>query len=242
MIIRRFVTALRKQDWTTVTIEFFIVVAGIFVGLQVDSWNSDRKDRKAEIAISARLIDDFRAIQDELDRQIAALEHSKFLADEVAKSLSGELSKNNLNDIAAIAARATFLAPPTGAKIYDELLSTGSINLIRSSEVRESLVTWGLAVQRFETALPVIVDEVFSKGQGFHDLRLMGGITDIAARQEILNTSTRGIDPTELHLSILHMTFGIDIWLGHMQGMQAGAAQIIRSAEAIITWTEEINR
>jgi hypothetical protein len=42
MIIRRFVIALRQQDWATVTIEFLIVVAGIFVGLQVDDWNRSR--------------------------------------------------------------------------------------------------------------------------------------------------------------------------------------------------------
>lgn len=42
MIIRRFVAALRQQDWATVVIEFLIVVAGIFVGLQVDDWNRTR--------------------------------------------------------------------------------------------------------------------------------------------------------------------------------------------------------
>ena len=42
MIIRRFVAALHQQDWATVVIEFLIVVAGIFVGLQVDDWNRSR--------------------------------------------------------------------------------------------------------------------------------------------------------------------------------------------------------
>ena len=37
MLIRRIATAFRNQDWATVTIEFMVVVAGIFVGLQADS-------------------------------------------------------------------------------------------------------------------------------------------------------------------------------------------------------------
>lgn len=58
MIIRRFVTALRQQDWTTVTIEFVIVVAGIFVGLQVDDWNNQRKLQEAALEYKAQLIFD----------------------------------------------------------------------------------------------------------------------------------------------------------------------------------------
>lgn len=235
MIIRRLVIALRKQDWGAAAIDVGIVVVGIFLGLQVDGWNSDRSDSKAEIAITARLISDFRAIHEELGLQIAALKHNKLLANEITASLRGDLSKNTVSDIAAIAAEARLLAPPTGAKIYDELLSTGSIRLIRSPYLRESLVTWGLAIQQLQTALPVIVDEVFSKGQGFHDLRLIGEITDDAVRQELLSASTRSVDPTELHLSILHMTYGMDIWLNHMRGMQAAAAEVIRSAETGIS-------
>ena len=45
MILRRIADAFRKQDWATVTIEFFVVVVGIFVGLQVDNWNQIRKDQ-----------------------------------------------------------------------------------------------------------------------------------------------------------------------------------------------------
>jgi hypothetical protein len=39
MILRNIANAIRRQDWATVVIEFFIVVVGIFVGLQVDSWH-----------------------------------------------------------------------------------------------------------------------------------------------------------------------------------------------------------
>lgn len=45
MILRRLADAFRRQDWATVLIEFLIVVAGIFVGLQVNNWNQLRQER-----------------------------------------------------------------------------------------------------------------------------------------------------------------------------------------------------
>jgi hypothetical protein len=46
MILRSFADSIRKQDWLAVAIEFVIVVAGIFVGLQVTDWNEGRQLRK----------------------------------------------------------------------------------------------------------------------------------------------------------------------------------------------------
>ena len=39
MILRRFATAIRKQDWFTVFVEFLLIVVGLVVALQIDNWN-----------------------------------------------------------------------------------------------------------------------------------------------------------------------------------------------------------
>ena len=46
MILRTLADALREQNWFTVALEVLIVVVGIFIGLQVDDWNSARIDRQ----------------------------------------------------------------------------------------------------------------------------------------------------------------------------------------------------
>jgi hypothetical protein len=43
MILRRIAESIRARDWFTVVIEFAIVVAGVFIGIQVANWNEDRK-------------------------------------------------------------------------------------------------------------------------------------------------------------------------------------------------------
>ncbi len=45
MILRRIADALRRQDWTQVIIELIIVIVGIFLGLQVDDWNTERQNK-----------------------------------------------------------------------------------------------------------------------------------------------------------------------------------------------------
>jgi len=59
MILNRLAEAFWKQDWIAVLLEVLIVVVGIFVGLQVNDWNEDRKPKHEEIVYLERIIEDF---------------------------------------------------------------------------------------------------------------------------------------------------------------------------------------
>ena len=39
MILRRFSEALKQQNWAAIAIEFVLLVAGVFLGIQVANWN-----------------------------------------------------------------------------------------------------------------------------------------------------------------------------------------------------------
>lgn len=47
MILRRLTENLRVQNWTAITIEFLIVVFGVFIGTQVSNWNQERLEKQA---------------------------------------------------------------------------------------------------------------------------------------------------------------------------------------------------
>lgn len=47
MILRRLSASLRAQNWGAVTIEFVIVVVGVFIGVQAANWNQARLERRA---------------------------------------------------------------------------------------------------------------------------------------------------------------------------------------------------
>jgi hypothetical protein len=48
MLFRRVRDHVVHQNWTAIAIDFLIVVAGVFVGTQVSSWNSDRLEQPAQ--------------------------------------------------------------------------------------------------------------------------------------------------------------------------------------------------
>ena len=58
MLLRRIKQHVQNENWFSVGVDFLIVVIGVFVGLQVQTWNDDRNERKLEESYVARLIED----------------------------------------------------------------------------------------------------------------------------------------------------------------------------------------
>jgi len=61
MILRRVIDHFRKQEWTAIAIDFLIVVAGVFVGMQVSNWNERRAFREREFELLQDLSSDIEA-------------------------------------------------------------------------------------------------------------------------------------------------------------------------------------
>jgi hypothetical protein len=55
MILNRFATALKSQDWITVFIEFVLVVLGVIVALEVDRYSERQRERAKEVAYLSAL-------------------------------------------------------------------------------------------------------------------------------------------------------------------------------------------
>lgn len=55
MIIRRFASAIRSQDWVVVCIEFLLVFAGVVIALQFDNWNTVNRNQVALTEMLDRL-------------------------------------------------------------------------------------------------------------------------------------------------------------------------------------------
>lgn len=58
MILRRITKHVKDQNWFAVGLDFFIVVIGVFIGLQVSNWNDARQDRADETIFLQDLHDD----------------------------------------------------------------------------------------------------------------------------------------------------------------------------------------
>jgi hypothetical protein len=142
MILRRLASAIRRQDWFAVAIETLIVVAGVFLGLQVNNWNSARIEREKAAAYVQRIQEDLRANQAGakglIEYYSAVRKHGeRALAafDRPAESLGAQF----LTDLY----QATQISPrPIRRNAYDELLAVGAVNAIGSVDMRQRIANY----------------------------------------------------------------------------------------------------
>ena len=62
MLLRRITEHVKAQNWTAVALDFFIVVVGVFIGIQVSNWNALRVEREQEQDYLLRLNEEVGAI------------------------------------------------------------------------------------------------------------------------------------------------------------------------------------
>ncbi len=136
MILRKLSQSLKEQNWAAIWIEFFLLVAGVFLGIQAANWNEQRTiERKAKV-FTERLREDLRV---EVWR-FAAL--NLYYEDVVvnAKATMGALEGRTelSNEALLIAAyRATQYSEFLQYRAtYDELTSTGNVGLIADLQLR----------------------------------------------------------------------------------------------------------
>jgi len=70
VLLRRITEHVRNQNWVAVLIDFFIVVVGVFIGLQVSNWNDTLGDRADEQRYLAELEKDLGTALEEIDETI----------------------------------------------------------------------------------------------------------------------------------------------------------------------------
>jgi len=138
MILRRLVDHLRRHNWSSVAIELAIVVLGVFIGLQASIWNQEREKDATAAAFAAHLKEDLR--EENWGFQFLAAYYREVLenAERAAKALDGSAP---LSDEALLvsAYRATqYKHRLRRRSTYDELISTGTIGLIRDRELRDT--------------------------------------------------------------------------------------------------------
>jgi len=137
MILRRFISNIREQQWAAIAVELLIVVVGVFLGIQAANWNDDRLQQEEGRQIAERLIADLRR---DLNSRQTLVQYYQAVFESAERTVSW-LNSESIDDPSALiidAYRSTEYAhrPETRAT-YEELISTGSLGLI-PSEARQA--------------------------------------------------------------------------------------------------------
>ena len=141
MILRRVTKHVQEQNWFAVSIDFVIVVTGVFIGIQVANWNETRQDEATGYAYLIRIQEDLAVDRAVLEEQGAFWTATKSYGEAALKYLEEGVLLNNSewNTVLAFY-HATqvwgfLLYDPT----YREMISAGNLGLISDPDLRRAL-------------------------------------------------------------------------------------------------------
>lgn len=141
MIFSRIAQGVRKQDWFTAILELVILVIGIYIGLQVDDWVSERKDRQSETTYLELLARDVAELQKQVEAQHAFEKDKVDVAARAYELLTSDDPSTHQVELgkllSSLSSRRTLILD---SATYEQMVSSGHLQLIRDPELRDKLV------------------------------------------------------------------------------------------------------
>jgi hypothetical protein len=146
MILRSLTHHVNSQNWFAVWLDLFIVVLGVFIGIQVANWNEARVDQKRAQGYLERIGEDLNA------DIIAITDRSRFwrqVADYGAVGLeyanTGEAGNHSQWELLLAYFQASQVAELyLTQSTFDELKSAGELRLISDLDLRAELAQYYL--------------------------------------------------------------------------------------------------
>lgn len=158
MILQRIAAALKRQDWTTVVIEFGLVIAGVLIALQVNNLNIARLGNIEEQRYLVQLSADFETIeasaQDSVEFHRGALDGMTMVVKAINK---GTIEPEE---------RALFERGLRAAYVYQtshdhsatlgEIFASGKISLFHDKELLRALMNYNAYLEQLEQGVSAI--------------------------------------------------------------------------------------
>ena len=119
--------------------EIILVVIGILIALSINNWNENRKDRKQEKELLTQLQSEFESNLNQLDQKIA-LRNTMLSA---SLKLLDYIDNPDIRDKDSIYKYiGRTVTAPTFDPIVNDIISSGRIQLLQNSSLKEKLSRW----------------------------------------------------------------------------------------------------
>ena len=150
MILRRITQHVKDQNWFAVGLDFCIVVVGILIAFQITNWSEARSDRVREQKIIERLHSDYEALGQETREKIELMEPLIDSIEEVKQLIVDGPKDTDLPRLQNFYETAFNLPRFSGqSDSYEQLVSSGDMNLLRNDQLRAELVKHALVTRNF---------------------------------------------------------------------------------------------
>jgi hypothetical protein len=144
MILRRLSQSLKEQNWTAIWIEFILLVAGVFLGIQVANWNATRVDEVRAKAYLERIKDNLNTDLQSIQRRDVFWRQVIAYGDQAIRyAETGELAEGSAWKTVLAFYQASQVWPWATYDItYQELSNSGELGLIRDDSLRGELTRY----------------------------------------------------------------------------------------------------
>lgn len=154
MLLRSVTRHVQDQNWFAVFLDFFIVVVGVFIGIQVANWNDEQGKLQDLERLLARLEVDLEVLSEDVARSKATYYESALVIKSGVDALKAQVALSDGVAIAILGATTDlrWLSPVPNS--FEEMVSTGGLDLLDSTEVRSALIQ----VQSFSQLAALTLD------------------------------------------------------------------------------------
>ena len=257
MIPRRLYQHIQSHNWFAVTVDFLIVVIGVFVGIQVSNWNAERIEKRAARTYIERIREDIDASARSVENMVSyyrSVRQHALAALAAFDRPQAELDQQFLVDAYQA---SQILMRTVERSTYDEILSAGAMNSIPDVQVRRRLANYYKNVDAIEELmryvppyrenlrryLPYAVqaaifercDDIASIDSGGYASATLPGHCDLDLPTETIATGIAAIRTPDLKLDLARRLSDLDTKLKNYQRLvDRGAALDQFLAEAQI--------
>jgi len=179
--------------------EIVLVVIGILIALQIDTWNNARLDRKASLTFYAntrqQLLEDRRNIEGQIAYNNKSVNQFAYAIDLIARG-----DRSETDSLSAIAGKLMDYSDfDRQGNIYETIVGSGDIRLLQNGEIKERLRSLE------ETYLYV------NRIEGIHLDAIMDLMSELI--QTVSFTTEKAIDPGRLYSEPFQNLFAISLRL-----------------------------
>ena len=142
MIFSRVIKHAQEQNWTAVFIEIAIVVLGVFIGLQAQDWATAHAEQQRADVLLQQLRGDLDNERLNLKTYMAYQHVTADYARTAIKGLESPGSVDPATWVASAYKASQILTNVSKRATFDEMNSTGAIDLLRNARLRTRLVSY----------------------------------------------------------------------------------------------------
>ena len=143
--------------------EILLVMIGILLALQVNNWNNSRIETNREQTILINLRSDFQENITELNRIYGGAEESyrsSFKLLEIIKD-SSQIRPQEIDTLLNSVINGFYSLDLNSATV-DEIINTGSLNIIKDVKLRKLISNWSFIVADSEDDIEIFYDYMFN--------------------------------------------------------------------------------